>query len=121
MPESAGGSARLVKQLLVKEVGRRQIAPVLRNSVQKQKLSAEQNAVKLILFHRISGDGAIGSDKLIDRTLDVVEVARIGGVQPHRIHAFQKRAQFIVPDPVGTGRRQAPIGPAHDDRVGRAL
>jgi len=99
-----------MNKLLIKQRSGLGVARILRDAIQKQKLSPQQNVVELVFFRLPCGDGAIGRDKLIDRALDVFVIARIGGVQPHRIHAFQQRAQFVVPGPALTGGTRRPSG-----------
>ncbi len=67
------------------------------------------------------GDGAVGRDELIDRALDVVEVARIDGGEPHGVHAFEQRAELVVPSHGSAGGSDAAVGPAGHGGVGGAL
>src|ERR1035437_9799313 len=118
VPESAGGGSRHMHQIVIEQGGSLGVAWIGSGGVQEQKLAAQQDVVLLEFFRLPGGDGAICADKLIDRALDVVEVARIGSIKPEGIHAIEQRAQLVVPDITHASGCKTAIGPARNGRVG---
>ena len=66
VPVAAFGVARLLRELIVEEGGGGEVALVLRDAVEEEKLAAEEDVVELMLFGLERGDGAVGCDELID-------------------------------------------------------
>src|ERR1035438_5167606 len=76
-------SSTLPFRILPKRASGRMLRPCSRRS----RIREQENVVELILLRLICGNGAVRADKLIYRTLDVVEVARIGSAHTPSIHA----------------------------------
>ena len=89
VPVTAGDVAWLLSKLIVKKFSGGEIALVARDAIQQEKLAAEKNVIELMFFRFQSGDGAIGGDERVDRLLDVIEVAGIGGVEVDGVHPFE--------------------------------
>ena len=121
VPEAAGGISRLLRELIVEKGGGGQIALVARDAVEEEKLAAEKDVVELMFLRLERGDGSVRGEKGIDRVLDVVEVARIGGVQPNRIHSFKEGAKLVVPGPWCARSGESAVGPAGNGGIGGAL
>ncbi len=92
MPVAAFGVARLPGELAHKECRGGKVAPVEGDAIEQQQLAAKEDVVELLLGGLEGGNRSIRSDELIDCGLDVVEVAGVDGLQPHRVHAIEERA-----------------------------
>ncbi len=121
VPESAGGRARVIDQLLAQERRGLVILRVLRHAVKKQQLAAEQNIVERIFVRFVSRDGTVRSDELIHGLLHVIVVVAIGRVVPDGVHSFEQSAEFVVPHPVCAGRGEAARCPSLDRGVRHLL
>src|SRR5687767_2695749 len=97
MPKTAFRRARVCFQLLAKKRSRFAILFLLRFPVEHEQVSSGKDMVDVVLVDRVSANGTVVRDEVVQAVLNKLEILLVTGVYPNALDSFQHQTMIVGP------------------------